>query len=522
MSLKFGCLVAAILVLSACAPDARMSPEIQTATLVPTATPTPVADVLATDRAAGTGSTPSPTPVDVSAGESVPPVSAAYDVTALLDWAAKTVHVEQRVEFWNSSASDLREVVMNVDANREPGVFSLERVATGEKDVTADFTLDGARLSIPLAEVLPPSESVMLLLEFDLAVPSIRNGYRWGHLGYLGYSGRQMNLGMWFPLIAAFDDDAGWISPRFHSVGEHFVLREADFTVELSITGAEDGLRVAGPGTVTRVDTYTWRFELDGGREMALSVSTDFLTLSTTTASEVKVELFYLPESARTTLSVPRHALETAATAVTLYEELYGPYPYSRLAVVEGDFPDGMEFSGLVFVSGDWFRAWQGVPNDWLTIITAHEVSHQWWYAQVGNDQGNYPYLDEALAMYSEALFFEHVYPEHLDWWWEFRVHAYGPQGYVDTAVYEYQQVREYINAVYLQGALMMDALRSDLGDEAFLEWLQAYARQMRGEVAGPSDLWGLLQADQLDATRATRAHYFRKENVLLRPESLP
>jgi len=68
MSLKFGCLVAAILVLSACAPDARMSPEIQTATLVPTATPTPVADVLATDRAAGTGSTPSPTPVDVSAG----------------------------------------------------------------------------------------------------------------------------------------------------------------------------------------------------------------------------------------------------------------------------------------------------------------------------------------------------------------------------------------------------------------------------------------------------------------------
>ena len=86
MSLRFGCLVAAILVLSACAPDARMSPEIQTATLVPTATPTPVADVLATDRAAGTGSTPSPTPVDVSAGESVPPVS-AYDDGP--DWAAK-------------------------------------------------------------------------------------------------------------------------------------------------------------------------------------------------------------------------------------------------------------------------------------------------------------------------------------------------------------------------------------------------------------------------------------------------
>jgi len=522
MLVKLLCIAGALVLLGACAPDAQMSPEIHSATPAATASPSAQADTLATHRSTETGPTPSPSPAEVPEGEPVPSSSVAYDITAALDWPGKTARVEQRVTFWNTTGADLGELVMNVDANRDPGVFSLQRVATGKGASIEDYTLDGARLSIRLPQALAPNESVTLLLDFDLTIPSIRSGYRWGHLGYLGYSGRQVNLGMWFPLVAAFNPDTGWISPPFHSVGEHFVLRQADFTVELSVTGAEDGLRVAGPGDVTRVDNHTWRFELDGGREMALSVSSSFLTLGTVTASEVKVDLYYLPESAQSPLSIPRHALETAATAVTLFEELYGPYPYSRLVVVEGDFPDGMEFSGLVFVSGDWFRTWQGIPNDWLTIITAHEVSHQWWYAQVGNDQGNFPYLDEALAMYSEALFFEHMYPEYQDWWWEFRVRAYGPQGYVDTAVYDYQGVREYINAVYLRGAQMMDALREDLGDEAFLEWLQAYARQMRGEVAGPLDFWGLLRAEQLDATRETRAHFLRRENVLLRPESIP
>ena len=138
-----------------------------------------------------------------------------------------------------------------------------------------------------------------------------------GAPGYLGHSGRQVNLGMWFPLVAAFDDDADDF-PQFHSVGDKG--READFTVERRSPGWRSARR--RPGTVTRVDTYTWRFELDGGGRWL--VSTDFLRLSTTTASEVKVELFYLPESAQTTLSVPRHASRIAATALTLYEELYG------------------------------------------------------------------------------------------------------------------------------------------------------------------------------------------------------
>jgi aminopeptidase N len=250
---------------------------------------------------------------------------------------------------------------------------------------------------------------------------------------------------------------------------------------------------VAGPGIVNQPNPNTWHFTLTGGREVTLSISEEFNVLSTLTASGVKVELYYLPDAASDTLEAPRHALHVAADALALYEELYGTYPHARMVVVEGDFPDGMEFSGLVFVSEAWFRTWTGIAADWLTLITAHEVAHQWWYAMVGNDQGYYPYIDEALAIYSEVLFLERYHPEAVEWWWNFRVMAYAPAGYVDSTVYDFSSARGYINAVYLRGALMMKSLREDLGDEAFFAWMQQYVQHMQGGVATPVDFWGAL-----------------------------
>ncbi len=39
-------------------------------------------------------------------------------------------------------------------------------------------------------------------------------------------------------------------------------------------------------------------------------------------------------------------ALQTAAQALELFTELYGPYPYASYRVAETEFSGGMEFSG--------------------------------------------------------------------------------------------------------------------------------------------------------------------------------
>ena len=78
----------------------------------------------------------------------------------------------------------------------------------------------------------------------------------------------------------------------------------------------------------------------------------------------------------------------------------------------------------------------------------------------------------------------------------------------VDSTVYEFSNVREYINAVYLRGAHMLDALRTDLGTEVFFDWLRRYAEVGKDRIVTPDVFWSLLTPEQLELTRATRAAY--------------
>ncbi|NDJ77381.1 MAG: M1 family metallopeptidase [Chloroflexi bacterium] len=496
-------------VLGACSSESQASLDGWPVTVTP-------ADVLDVEEP-----TPLPSLGDAETGEAATPVGIApaldptlhYDIQAVLNWTNRTVTVVQAVTYVNDSGRVQDEMIFNVEVNRAPGEFLLWQVKYADGRLIENAVLDGTRLAIPINDPLPVGETVRLVLEFDLVLPQVIEGYsNDDRLGYWGYTGRQVNLGMWLPLLAAFEPERRWITPEFHWVGEHFLLRTADFTVDLQIEDPPENVSVAGPGRVSRPDSQTWRFEIDNAREVAFSVSDQFFTLQDTTSTGVEVELFHLNNS---NLDAPRHALQTAVDAFTLFEDLYGPCPYDRLVVVQGDFPDGMEFSGLVFVSDRWFTTWEGGSRNFLTFITAHEVSHQWWYAMVGNDQGVNPYLDEALAIYSEVLFYERYYPDDLEWWWQSRVYYYDPLGEVDTPVYDFYGPREYINAIYLRGALMMEALRRDLGDEVFFAWLRTYATRMQGRVASPQSFWNVLSADQYAATAATREIYLGRSDVL-------
>ncbi len=453
-------------------------------------------------------------------GKEAQGTSPRYELDASLDWETHTLQVEQRVRYTNLTAHTLASLVFDVEPAREDDIFLLTAVRNGERTV-GNYALEGTRLVVPLREPLAPACTVTVTLRYRLTIPPIQDGYHYGHLGYWGYSARQVNLGMWFPLVATYDPVAGWQSPTPHHVGEQVALSLGDFFVRLHVRNAPSGLRVAGAGQAAHPESDVWEFALEGGREIALSLSPNFRTL-VTTADGVRVVLYYLNDPAVDIPEAPRHALQTAADALALYSELYGPYPYERLAVVMGDFPDGMEFSGLVFVSEAWFRLWHGTPDDWLTIITAHEVAHQWWYAWVGNDQARAPYLDEALATYSEALFFERYYPELLPWWGNFRIMAYEPSGNVDATVYDFQAARPYINAVYLRGAQMLADLRLTLGDEVFFAWLRSYYAQMGGQIATPRDFWGQLAPDDYRATASVRATYLHQPDVLAAADRIP
>ncbi|HEX2980495.1 MAG TPA: M1 family aminopeptidase, partial [Anaerolineaceae bacterium] len=129
------------------------------------------------------------------------------------------------------------------------------------------------------------------------------------------------------------------------------------------------------------------------------------------------------------------------------------------------------------------------------------------------NDQALEPWLDEAMATYSEEIYYEKTYPEALDWWWNYRVRYYEPRGWVDTSIYNpyksAQPYRDYRDAVYLNGAEFLNELRQTIGDEAFFAFLHDYAAAFQGQLVHRADFFTVLaRHSSLDLTALVQKYF--------------
>lgn len=436
-----------------------------------------------------------------------------YDVAAILDWNARNLQVEQTIFYRNDFDESLDSLVFQVEPNRLPNVFALIGVVDLNGKIINGVSLEGTRLKVPMIDGLRPGCETSIKLIFSLKLPHTPETLS-GRFGYMGYSDRQINLGQWLAGIGLYEGNEQWYTPEPSDIGEQTIPESADYHVNITVDNSPVGLQVAGPGRKTRNDGNVWTFELEASRDFSLSLSNQFEQINTV-RDDVTIELYYVPSNQPQGLDAPAYALDAAADAFVLYNELFGAYPYERLVIVEGDFPDGMEFTGIVFVSEAWFRLWKGSTNEWLTLITVHEISHQWWYGLVGNDQADHPYLDEMLATYSELLFFERYYPDEVDWWWNFRIYTYETTQPIDLRVYDFDGTRPYINAVYLRAVKMIETARNTIGDIPFFVWLNQYAGLYRNKIATPFDFWSVLSLEDYIKLAPVRQTYLREPNVL-------
>ncbi|HVU13979.1 MAG TPA: M1 family aminopeptidase [Phototrophicaceae bacterium] len=436
-----------------------------------------------------------------------------HTVIATISYATHEVQVAQHVHLINRTGSAQTTVVFDVEANRFPDIFTLNSV---NADLgVAKHDLNGRSLTLNLNKALAPGCTLDADLDFTLHVPPVgQNGDP--NTGYFGYTDHQLNLAQWLPMLAYYHDGQ-WIVHDNSVIGEQVVVEVANWDVTLTVSDAGTSMVVAAPGTLVSHSGKTWHYTLANARDYSLSLSPEYQVTSEKADNNVSVELYSFGDRTTQTqhgaVDNIHQAVDAAAQALALYSQLYGSFPYDRFVVVQGDYPDGTEFSDLVFVGDQWFRTNTGTPQSYLTIITVHETSHQWWFARVGSDQALNPWMDEALAVYSEYVFYEDRYPDLKSWWWAFRVDAYVGKNYtgkkVDSSVYDFDTARDYINAVYLRGAHMLDDLRQDLGTDAFFDLLKRYASVGQNQVMTPDDFWALLTPDQLDLSTATRAKYF-------------
>lgn len=393
--------------------------------------------------------------------------TAEYDLAVQLDYDRRLVQVHQTIRGINPASEPLNELPLVVEANLLEGVFSPGSIRVGSGK-PRDYVLDGRLVRVPLDAPLAPGAGFSIELTYALNIPLT--------FGWLSYTGKQLNLGDWYPFIPAYQAGKGFLIHNPGSSGEYLVYPRIDYHVELTLVNHAAPLVVAASAPVESVKDNEYTYTFRGGRTFAFSISPDFLV-----KSDGIVDIYYYAEHG----AAADASLRVAKEAVELYSDLFAPYPYERLAVVEGDFFDGMEYTGLFFLGSEYFGAYPNSAQSYLTALSAHETAHQWWYGLVGNDPALEPWLDEALSTYSELFYYEKYQPDLVDWWWNYRVDRFDPTGPVNSTIYAYDGFRPYVNAVYLNGAHFLDEVRKLIGNEAFLLIIQKVAAHQERLITG-------------------------------------
>jgi hypothetical protein len=425
-----------------------------------------------------------------------------YQIKAELDYGWKVLTVQQQVVVPHPSTLPLNEIILVVQPNWYPGSFQLEMLSWQDGTPIITYTIENIQLTIPLSEPWEPGTSKTISIDYTLKLPPLEHGEEFGPNPF-GYTLRQVNLTDWHPFVPPFVKGE-WLVHNPWYYGEHLVYPTANYSVDFRLTNAPDNTVIAA-SALDQGTGNTHIYQIEQARNFALSVSPEYQVFREEIDGVTLLGYSFPYEQ-----DIGRDAFEATVDAYKLYTQLFGPYQHESLTMVHADFLHGMEYDGLFFLSKAFFNTYDGTPASYLVAIAVHETAHQWWYGIVANDQAMEPWLDESLCTFAERLYYEERHPEALDWWLEYRVNYYEPQGWIDITIYESDSYRAYRDAVYLNGMNFLTELRSLVGADVFTDFLSSYLDRKSHEITTSDDFFSILATYSDVDWSQLKANYFQ------------
>jgi hypothetical protein len=421
----------------------------------------------------------------------------SYQIEATLDDAAGTIAGTMDVTFHNDSGSSLDEAYFrlypNIDYYAE-GDLAIAAVMVEDAPVPFALEVDDSALRVDLPAPLASQNSIELALSFTTTVPLDSAG-SYGILSRESSTGTWV-LANWHPVLAVFEPGHGWHIDPATPAGDPTHAAAAFYDVTLTapeaLTVVTSGARVSEE---LSAGARTERFIAGPAREFTMVVDNDYVVQreqSNGVTVSVYTEPTVAPELAKQTLDIAIRALDA-------FGELFGPYPYTELDLVETPLDGALavSWSGLIFLDGPSMLGRMAVtdPIGFETIL-AHEVSHLWWGSAVGTNSNDHTFINEGLATLSSVLYMERTAgPEAAavarEQWMLRPARWLLEHGDVvaDQAAAEHQNQAVRSAAVYGKGSLGFAAIRREIGDEAFLSGLRAFAADHQFDIATPEAL---------------------------------
>lgn len=416
-----------------------------------------------------------------------------YTIDATLDVEQRSVEGQLTIVYTNEATTAIDELIFRLFPNASSiyggGRLEVNNIAVGGRTVEPRPSDNKTVLHVPVDAPVAPGTTVTASLTFRATVPAdTQQGY-----GIFNQAGGVTSLAGWYPILAPYD--GGWQVTAVPAVGDALWAQTSFYEVKLTVP---TGPTVVSTGTViNRAEgngTTTWHMVSGPAREFAAAISSRF-ERHATQVGDTSVTFYALPASDMTTSAST--TLEIAAAAFEVYADRFGPYPYREFDVVEAVVPiGGYEFTGMVYV--DFGLRGRGSRSSYRYIV-AHEVAHQWWYGLVGNNVVYEPWLDESLVSYAAAIYLKEAVGDAeatglIALW----VDQYGYPAESDPPVNSpatrFGGWPTYREATYYHGALFLERLRQEVGDEAFFDLLRRYLERHRYDMASTDDLLFLAE----------------------------
>jgi aminopeptidase N len=174
-------------------------------------------------------------------------------------------------------------------------------------------------------------------------------------------------------------------------------------------------------------------------------------------------------------------------TAHDFLEEVAGPYPFASTGGI-------VDPSKLGFAMETQTRSYY--PNPPPRQLVIHEVAHQWFGDSVSVDRWKEIWLNEGFATYMEWLYQEETGGETVADRFARIYNANGPGASIwdPPPADPGGPANLFSGSVYDRGAMALQVLRADIGDEDFFEVLETWAQDNAGGNVSTEDLYALIE----------------------------
>lgn len=294
------------------------------------------------------------------------------------------------------------------------------------------------------------------------------------------------------------------------------VDEDNDATGEIWIT-VPRGYIAISVGKLVDVDStedksiYHWKTDMAIPRILPFAFAVgEYEKYSTTAMAGTLIEIYTWKDN-------ESHALrrvDLARDIVDFYNEIFGQFPFEKLAIIHVTPEKGMAgvslptmilLSDMFFISDCSYEVIkENVQKSFVgPLVLADEISHQWNAYAVAFP----PVLAEGMAQYTDALFAEHVsgkevLKNHIQYHSALYKSAIETHPDVPISSPEIYNTQAYQSIAFCKGAVVLNMLRYVVGDSNFFAGMRYIFNQYFGKEADYDDLRQAMEkfhGDSLD-----------------------